>query len=656
MRDRLLHRSRPAIASLLTVAFAGALAAGAQPAGAQSLALRPCSADGRVLCGRLGVPLDRTGTVPGQISLSVRLVRAAGRSRGTVLFLAGGPGEGVTGLAPFLGDRRTSPLGSVLNNHDLLLLDQRGTGGSGLLRCPLVELTEAEDARPEIAACAQRLGPARDYYQTRDSVEDIDAVRAALGRSQLSIVGVSYGTKVAVDYARAHPGNVARLVLDSVVAPGGPDPLMRESIAATRRVLPALCAPLCSRINPDPVSDLRQLVAQIRQGGPLFGFAVGLDGARKALRIDRSGLLALLITGDLGVSPIFPQLPAALRSARQGDTGPLFRLEQIANAVELPTDPRAFSVALLLATTCTERSFPWSPSTPIGAREAEARQAVSALGEAPFDPFDAQTALETGTASLCESWPAPARPPAVATGPLPPVPALLLNGTRDVRTPLEAASATAAQLPGARLVAVGGTGHSTITSDFSGCAPRVMQRFFAGLPFGSCLRARPLLPPAGVAPTSMSQVPPAPGLSGRVGQTACAVGLTIDDAGGSLLGGSVTVTPGRVTLRAPGLRAGLIVVNVRLEPEPTATLDLQSYSYVRGVSVSGNPRRLARVYGPAAAPGAVRLQGNTLTGRLGGRPIRVNLTRCLNGGFGPTILIPASASSLASAALTPRLR
>lgn len=644
-----------AIASLPVLVFVTALAAAPQPAAAQSLSLRPCSPDGRILCGQLSVPLDRTATVPGGVSLSVRLVRATGRSRGTVLFLAGGPGEGVTGLAPFLGDPRVSPLGNVLRDHDLLLFDQRGTGASGLLRCPLVELTEAEDPRPEIAACAQRLGARRDYYQTRDSVEDIDAVRAALGRSRLSIVGVSYGTKVAVEYARAHPGNVARLVLDSVVAPGGPDPLVRETIAATRRVLPALCAPVCSRINPDPVGDLRQLVAQIRQGGPLFGFAVGLDGRRKALRIDRSSLLALLITGDLGVSPIFPQLPAALRSARQGDTGPLFRLQQIASAVELPTNPRAFSVALLLATTCTERSFPFSPSTPIGAREAEARQRVAALGEAPFDPFDAQTALETGTASLCQSWPAPVRPPAAPAGPLPPVPALLLNGTRDVRTPLEAARATAAQLPGARLVPVGGTGHSTITSDFSGCAPRVMQRFFAGLPFGSCLRVRPLLPPARVAPTSLSQVPPAPGLTGRVGQTACAVGRTLDDAGGSLLGGSVTVAPGRVILRATGLRAGLVVVTVH-QPELTATMNLQGYSYVRGVSLSGNPRRLVRIYGPAAARGAVRLQGNTLTGRLGGRPIRTNLTRCLNGGFGPTILIPASASSLASAALMPRLR
>ena len=112
-----------AIASLVALSVATG-AAGAQPAAAQSLALRPCSPDGRVLCGRLSVPLDRSGTVPGRVSLAVRLVRAAGRSRGTVLFLAGGPGEGVAGLAPFLGDPRSSA-GQRALNHDLLLIDQR---------------------------------------------------------------------------------------------------------------------------------------------------------------------------------------------------------------------------------------------------------------------------------------------------------------------------------------------------------------------------------------------------------------------------------------------------------------------------------------------------------------------------------------------------
>ena len=158
-----------------------------------------------------------------------------------------------------------------------------------------------------------------------------------------------------------------------------------------------------------------------------------------------------------------------------------------------------------------------------------------------------------------------------------------------------------------------------------------------------------------MAPTALSQVPAAPGLAPRIGRTACAVGLTLGDAGTSVLGAAATVGPGG-TLRATGLRAGTVTVTVRLRPEPMGVLTLQGFSYVRGLSVSGNPRRLLRVSGPAAAGGVVRLQGTTLTGRLGGRPVRTNLRGCLGGRFGPTILIPASASSLASAALTPRLR
>ena len=80
------------------------------------------------------------------------------------------------------------------------------------------------------------------------------------------------------------------------------------------------------------------------------------------------------------------------------------------------------------------------------------------------------------------------------------------------------------------------------------------------------------------------------------------MGLTLGDAGGSVLGGSVT-WPRPGTLRATGLRAGLLVVTVRLGPEPTGVLNLEGFSYVRGVSVSGNPRRVCGSTGPPP-PGA----------------------------------------------------
>jgi hypothetical protein len=50
-------------------------------------------------CARLSVPLDRSGAVPGRVSLFVKRIRARGRGGATrppLLVLAGGPGQSAT--------------------------------------------------------------------------------------------------------------------------------------------------------------------------------------------------------------------------------------------------------------------------------------------------------------------------------------------------------------------------------------------------------------------------------------------------------------------------------------------------------------------------------------------------------------------------------
>lgn len=636
------------------LAIAGALAAvTAVPALTPAVAgaateLRPCAPKSRVLCGRVSVPLDRSGRVPGRVSLNVRLVRAPGRARGTVLFVPGGPGQAAAPIAGFMADPEVSPLGpAVLRSHNLLLVDQRGTGGSALLRCPLVELSTSSDPGPEIAACAARLGPRRDFFQTRDAADDIESVRQELGLGKLSLVGISYGTKLAVSYARRHPTGVARLVLDSVVAPGGPDAFSRDSIVAVPRVLPALCTGTCRRtINPDPLGDLRALVERLR-GGPLLGVAVGFDGKRRTTRLGRADLLGLIISGDLGPS-IFAQLPAALRAARQEDPGPLLRLLRVVGGINAETPPEQFSVALLLANSCTEVNLPWASNTPVGAARLEsARATANSLGPGAFFPFDVETAVQVGFASLCTAWPSPDRPPEDESAPLPAVPALLLNGTRDLRTSLEGARGVAAQLPRGRLVPVAEAGHSALTTDLTGCAGRVLQRFFAGAALGTCSRGRSLLPPTPLPPVALSAVAPVRGVPASIGRTACGVGLTLRDASVALLGGKPTLTGKRLSVRAPGLRSGTVTVRVVLEPGTRGVLTMAGYSYVRGLTLSGTPRfGPIRVDGTASTHGSVTLDGTRLVGRLGGRAVNVDVASCLRGSFRPVVFVPASASGL----------
>src|SRR5204863_379824 len=70
----------------------------------------------------------------------------------------------------------------------IAVLDQRGTGDSGVLRCPSVQKLGSLDpiAADAVADCANRVGGATPFYSTVDSVEDIDTLRAALGAGKVA--------------------------------------------------------------------------------------------------------------------------------------------------------------------------------------------------------------------------------------------------------------------------------------------------------------------------------------------------------------------------------------------------------------------------------------------------------------------------------------
>ncbi|HYP48906.1 MAG TPA: alpha/beta fold hydrolase, partial [Thermoleophilaceae bacterium] len=235
-------------------------------------------------CARLTVPLDRSGAVPGRVSLAVQRMPARRRSRrGATFLLAGGPGQSATDA--FNGDGMGA-FAPAHRDRDLIVFDQRGTGRSGLLRCRAIERANLLEAGAAAAACAAQLGRRRAFYTTRDTVGDIEAIRRELGYSRIALVGVSYGTKVALGYARRDPKRVDRLGLDSVVEADGPSALYLDSIAAVPRALQALCRSGCSRFTRDPVGDLESLVGRLATR-PLSGVVIDARGRRRRVALER---------------------------------------------------------------------------------------------------------------------------------------------------------------------------------------------------------------------------------------------------------------------------------------------------------------------------------------------------------------------------------
>jgi pimeloyl-ACP methyl ester carboxylesterase len=577
-------------------------------------------------CARLSVPLDRTGVVPGRVSLFVGRVRASRRpSRGALFAFAGGPGQSASDS--FGGDG-VGVLGPALRRRDLIVFDQRGTGRSGLLRCPALESSKLFDAGSAAGRCARRLGARRHHYTSRASVEDIEAIRRELGIPRITLFGTSYGVRVALGYALTYPGNVERLVLDSVVDPAGQDPLYRHSLAATPRVLRALCRSRCRAFTRDPVADLEQLVDRIA-ARTLRGYVVDRRGHRRRARLSRGELFLILLTGDADPA-LRGAFPGAVRAALDGDTAPLLRLKRRAISVTAPPPPHVFSAAVFAATTCEESPLPWPRTTPPDPveRRRYTEAAVSSTPSGAFRPFDRGAALENDLLRLCERWAAAPAAPDFGPGPLPDVPVLLLAGEDDLRTPVETARRVAGMFPRAQLVVAPDTGHSALGSDPSSCTIRAVARFFRDQRVGRPCRRRPRVFPAlAPPPRRLRQVPPASGTRGIRGRALRALAMTVRDVSQDAPTQLVLDPRDPDFARGGGLRGG------RYRIDGDFTLHLRRVAFVPGVRVSGRLRRFEdarqsgrlRLSGPATPDGALRVSGRRVVGRLGGQRVRGSL-------------------------------
>jgi pimeloyl-ACP methyl ester carboxylesterase len=616
-------RVRAAAALALTVSFAVAA-----PVADAAIRTHPCQDDPSSHCGTLKVPLDRSGKVKGSIGIKFAYSgKLSGRA--PILALSGGPGQaGVSLLADFADSLR--PAG----RRATVVLDQRGTGFSGVLRCRALETSDLLKAGKEAAQCAKKLGAKRDFYFSDDSVADMEQLREALGIKKWSVYGVSYGTRVATLYAQRHPDRVERLILDSVVEPGGPDPLYGPTFAAIPRVLKQVCtAKLCDSVTKDIVADTAKLITRLGKG-PLRGTLVGANGKKRKRTFGRNRLFASLLTGDFDES-LRAELPTAVRSALRGDAAPIIRLAHRAALVEGGgSDPHFLSATLYATTVCTEQTFPWNWNADVTTRLAQAKQAVTSIPAAALYPFDRKTALDSDEIYLCSRWPAVKRatlPP--APPPPPDVPTLLVEGQDDLRTPVEGAQKMAALFPRSTLVAVPGTGHSVFGADLSGCSARALKAFFADRTINTnCRRAHGRIRPDGPIPSSIKQLRPA-AAKGRRGQTVTAAALTVFDVLEQSADSLLTNPLGLI--QGGGLRGGRYY-------ETRTTIRLRNVIYIPGVRISGDVGEgggaVLDIAGGNAARGHLRFRAGHVTGVLGGRRVSGTIN---------SLAAPASAASAA---------
>ena len=240
--------------------------------------LSPCKLPGvtrAAKCGSVEVPENWEKPAGRQLSIAVAVIpaEAAGSHNDPLVPLMGGPGEAtISGAADYL-----EPWGPMLHDRDLLLVDQRGTGKSGALTCPLFDpenqSASLRDLLPvaPIARCTKELSSRADLtqYTYTNFARDLEHVRRTLGYGQLNLHAGSYGTRGAQFYLRAYPQSVRTVYLGSVVPLDVPTPLtMAKTAEDVRKQLFDACAAdtACRAAFPKLRQEFSAIVQQLESG------------------------------------------------------------------------------------------------------------------------------------------------------------------------------------------------------------------------------------------------------------------------------------------------------------------------------------------------------------------------------------------------------
>lgn len=450
-----------------------ALAAGPTPSAAQSPAIsfRPenFTPSGRepvaAELGEFMVPMNRAR--PDSPKIAIRFFRFRSRSASPgppIVYLAGGPGGSGTGAAR---GPRWALFDQLRDVADVIILDQRGTGMSHTspsCRSSVVFPADQPSTRANIVAryseavreCAtwwSSQGVDLGGYTTRESAADLDDLRKGLGVPQLDLLGISYGTHLALAALKAHPGSFRRAVLSGPEGLEQTVKLPSRNDAYWRRVQASINADSAARrIYPDVAALIRRVLDRVRSspvsvtvptsGGPvsmvLGAFELQLASGAIADPQATAALLGMYRMADTGNFTAF-----ARRAQRV--TGEPFVLEAMPLAMDIASGISAGRAAQV-------------------AREAETALLADALNFPMPHVAGVLPELDLG-----DGFRAPFRSDS---------PALIFSGTLDGRTYPEAAAEVAANFTNAALMTMVNGGHNTILVWPE--AQQLIKRFFAG--------------------------------------------------------------------------------------------------------------------------------------------------------------------------------
>jgi pimeloyl-ACP methyl ester carboxylesterase len=422
--------------------------------------LQPCRVPGvsfEARCGTWHVRENRSARNGRTIPLYVVVLPARGPhpAPDPVVYLEGGPGIPATDAAAGM----VEDLAPILEERDIVLIDQRGTGRSNPLDCPLGPSPAGLFAPEDLRACRAALERRADLtrYTTLDAVEDLDEVRRALGLGPVNLIGASYGTALAQAYLRVHPDGARTAVLIAPVTPTDLYPLsVARDIESGLDHLVADCAADadCHAAFPDPRADLAVLMARL-EAGPVRVEIPDPDGGGSVTFELTADLLRLTLPVRLYSVEAAARVPLSIHRAAAGEYASLAR----AVLILWRRFRSGRSLGQILTIECSE-SLPEERLTP---------EAVAAATDGTFHG-DFRVRAHRG---MCADWPRVPVPASFFEPLRAATPVLLLGGALDPILPPRHGEAVARHLPSSRLVIVAGESHFPVND----CTRRLLRDF-----------------------------------------------------------------------------------------------------------------------------------------------------------------------------------
>lgn len=400
----------------------------------------------RIECGTIEVPIDPESPV---MTTQLQVIRVGTGKLGTrppLAVVGDSAAEPTARAAAIMAGQAPAAL---LEAFDLVGIDRRGAGYDTLDCAPATARAALVDADPgalDEASLNRLLDRARDLvqqctidvdsglapYRSASTGADLAELTTALGVRQLSTIGVGDGATAVLDWARAAPADVGRVLLDGPPQPGLDDPELTDSRArATEAAFDAFATACTGRpdcpLGPDPRQRVQALMQRL-EVRPLASPIGDRLTAGTALLALRTGLLE-----PRG----WPALASAVAAADAGDPVPLL------SVLDRMLGPRGtFDGSLATACNDTQRRL-----APAQAAEFAARMRT----DHPL--FGAAMALQV---VACAPWPTGRAPAPAPRAMLPPM--LVVGTAADPRSTIDGAKRLAESLPGAVFMSWQGAG------------------------------------------------------------------------------------------------------------------------------------------------------------------------------------------------------